>query len=82
MWPKGANLEVCDGKFGGLDEMRGKYVKDSEMYGQYNPLTPQLHFPSSQVSNPFLPFRGWKLTRGSCSLAGDESDVSAQGIGF
>lgn len=39
MWPLGANLSVCDGKFGGLDEMRKKFVDDEEMYGMYNLLS-------------------------------------------
>lgn len=36
MWPVGANLDVCDGKFGGLDVLREKFVDDKEMYGMYS----------------------------------------------
>ncbi|KAH6719074.1 hypothetical protein BKA61DRAFT_641252 [Leptodontidium sp. MPI-SDFR-AT-0119] len=32
MWPMGANLDVCDGKFGGLDVLRERFVDDGEMY--------------------------------------------------
>ncbi|KAL2067434.1 hypothetical protein VTL71DRAFT_1859 [Oculimacula yallundae] len=31
-WPLGANLEVCHGKFGGLDRMREKFVDEADMY--------------------------------------------------
>ncbi|CZT50304.1 uncharacterized protein RSE6_11261 [Rhynchosporium secalis] len=31
-WPLGANVEICDGKFGGLDRMREKFVDEKEMY--------------------------------------------------
>lgn len=34
LWPEGANLEVCESKFGGLKKMKEKYVDDSEMYGK------------------------------------------------
>lgn len=32
-WPKGANLEICDLKFGGLDAFKEKYVDEKETYG-------------------------------------------------
>ncbi|KAH7330166.1 hypothetical protein BKA65DRAFT_52964 [Rhexocercosporidium sp. MPI-PUGE-AT-0058] len=32
MWPVGSNLEVCDGKFGGLDALRERFVDNAEMY--------------------------------------------------
>jgi hypothetical protein len=35
-WPRGANLEVCDIKFGWLDRMREKNVDVENMYGTSN----------------------------------------------
>ncbi|KAF8867113.1 hypothetical protein BDZ45DRAFT_609269 [Acephala macrosclerotiorum] len=31
-WPKGANLEICGEKFGGLDRLQEKYVNKKETY--------------------------------------------------
>ncbi|KAE8441846.1 hypothetical protein EG329_004247 [Mollisiaceae sp. DMI_Dod_QoI] len=31
-WPVGANLEICDEKFGGLDRLQEKYVDKKETY--------------------------------------------------
>lgn len=33
-WPEGANLEVCDVKFGGLERMRNQYVDWENDYGK------------------------------------------------
>lgn len=35
-WPTGANLAVCDEKFGHLEEEKKKWVVDEEMYGVYS----------------------------------------------
>jgi len=32
-WPIGANLAVCDAKFGQLDENKKRFVNDENMYG-------------------------------------------------
>ncbi|KAK0104634.1 hypothetical protein ONS95_004915 [Cadophora gregata] len=32
MWPLGANLEACEAFFGGLNEKKGLYVNDTDMY--------------------------------------------------
>ena len=43
-WPKGANLEVCDLKFGPIDSCREKTVNEEETYGKFNVLlTPPPH---------------------------------------
>lgn len=33
-WPQGANLEVCDAKFGGLERLKDKYVDPTDTYGE------------------------------------------------
>jgi len=37
-WPKGANLEVCDLKFGPIDSCREKTINEEETYGKFNVL--------------------------------------------
>ena len=34
-WPQGSNLEVCDGKFGALVDMRERYTVKGETYSEY-----------------------------------------------
>ena len=34
-WPEGANMEVCEAKFGGLSRKREGYVVKDETYGEY-----------------------------------------------
>jgi hypothetical protein len=36
MWPIGANLEICDMKFGALGRMAEKYVVKEQMFGEYS----------------------------------------------
>lgn len=35
-WPTGANLAVCDEKFGHLEEEKKRWVVDEDMYGVYS----------------------------------------------
>lgn len=50
-WPMGANLEVCDEKFGGLERFKEKYVDETETYG----MSPPLHSQSLQPDTLELP---------------------------
>jgi hypothetical protein len=43
-WPVGANLAVCDAKFGQLDVNKEKYVDGETMYGKYAASRPHLTY--------------------------------------
>ena len=34
-WPPGANLEICDVKFGALERLKNKYVDPENMYSEF-----------------------------------------------
>ena len=34
-WPQGANLEVCDEKFGGLERMKIEHVDHEDVYSEF-----------------------------------------------
>lgn len=33
-WPEGANIELVEAKFGGLETFREKYIREDDMYGK------------------------------------------------
>lgn len=37
-WPPGANLEICDAKFGALERLKNKYVDPETMYSEFAPI--------------------------------------------